>query len=165
MVLSWETQFFWDVTLWRCLINYRRFGWSSWLHLQWHSATTEQVWIFSQTAVWTSDLSFVFFFNLIDCVRSDDRPIWIGFRIGRLGDTAWSVKFLLISGNRRWNYKYVHTYVYCICTWDFVVQATERERCNKADSQCTFDVTLRRFHATIVAVERQQALRIVSVCL
>jgi len=30
---------------------------------------------------------------------------------------------------------HIHIYVYCICTWDFVVQARKGERCNKSDRQ------------------------------
>ena len=33
------------------------------------------------------------------------------------------------------------------------------------DRQCTYNVTLRRFRATIVAVEKQYVLHILSVCL
>jgi len=35
----------------------------------------------------------------------------------------------------------------------------------KQDRQCTYNVTLRHVRATIVAVERQQVLYIVSLCL
>ena len=36
---------------------------------------------------------------------------------------------------------------------------------SKQDSQCTYNVTLRRVRATIVVVDEQQVLHIVSVCL
>jgi len=35
----------------------------------------------------------------------------------------------------------------------------------KQDRQCTYDVTLRRVRETIVAVEKQEVLLILSVCL
>jgi hypothetical protein len=48
-----------------------------------------------------------------------------------------------------------------LVTWIYQLESIYR----KQDRHCTYNVTLRRVRATIVAVEKQYVLQIVSVCM
>ena len=107
MVLSWKTQFYWDVTLWRCLNNYRRFGWSLWLHLQ-QQRHNRAVLNIQSDCCCRNLKSRICILLLLNWLYGQ-MTVLVGYvSVGRLGGTAWSVKFMLISRNRRWNYNHIH---------------------------------------------------------
>ena len=71
------------------------------------------------------------------------------------------------SNNKHMHKKYIFVYrrfySAAVCSWQYVVWDSESNA--EQDRQHMYNVTLRRFVGTIVAVEKQQVLHIVSTCL